>query len=147
VTLPDPEPGLVVRYSYLWRAEALQGLEEGRKDRPCAIVLARTIGAAGKIHVLLAPVTHRKPEDQRGAVEIPAAVKRRLGLDDAPSWIVTDDLNIAQWPGPDLRPIDPRNLQAGFVYGMLPKALADRVLDRVRAHMRAGRVQPVTRTK
>ena len=36
---PEPFPGLVVRYSYLWEREASQGREEGVKDRPCAVVL------------------------------------------------------------------------------------------------------------
>ena len=40
VEIPDREPGLVIRYAYLWRSEHMRGLEEGRKDRPCAIVLA-----------------------------------------------------------------------------------------------------------
>jgi hypothetical protein len=40
VSWPTPTPGLVIRYSYLWRNEAAAGREEGVKDRPCAIVLA-----------------------------------------------------------------------------------------------------------
>jgi hypothetical protein len=39
VSLPIPQPGLVIRYSYLWSAEAQAGKEEGTKDRPCAIIL------------------------------------------------------------------------------------------------------------
>lgn len=38
--LPKPIPGLVIRYSYLWCSEYLEGREEGQKDRPCAIVAA-----------------------------------------------------------------------------------------------------------
>ena len=30
----------MVRYAYLWTHEAEAGAEEGRKDRPCAVVLA-----------------------------------------------------------------------------------------------------------
>ena len=40
--LPKPTPGLVVRYSYLWREEHLKGQEEGVKDRPCAIIMVVT---------------------------------------------------------------------------------------------------------
>jgi hypothetical protein len=40
VRLPEPEPGLVIRYSNLWLREHREGREEGTKDRPCAIVLA-----------------------------------------------------------------------------------------------------------
>lgn len=37
---PEPEPGLVIRYAYLWRREQETGREKGTKDRPCAVVLA-----------------------------------------------------------------------------------------------------------
>jgi hypothetical protein len=37
--LPEPVPGLVIRYAYLWLDEHRQGLEEGVKDRPCAVIL------------------------------------------------------------------------------------------------------------
>jgi hypothetical protein len=36
---PEPQPGLVISYAYLWSEEAEQGRIEGRKDRPCAIVV------------------------------------------------------------------------------------------------------------
>ena len=36
---PEPEVGLVISHSHLWKEEEEQGLVEGRKDRPCAIVL------------------------------------------------------------------------------------------------------------
>jgi len=36
---PQPEIGLVISYSYLWSDEAEAGHVEGRKNRPCAIVL------------------------------------------------------------------------------------------------------------
>jgi hypothetical protein len=38
--LPAPQRGLVISYAYLWHHEHRAGLEEGRKDRPCVIVLA-----------------------------------------------------------------------------------------------------------
>jgi len=37
---PEPEAGLVISYSYLWKEEEERGQTEGHKDRPCAIVLA-----------------------------------------------------------------------------------------------------------
>ena len=39
MTLPAPEPGLVISYAYLWHDEYEAGKDEGRKDRPAAIVL------------------------------------------------------------------------------------------------------------
>jgi hypothetical protein len=32
VSLPDPHPGLVIRYAYLWKREYDEGREEGSKD-------------------------------------------------------------------------------------------------------------------
>jgi hypothetical protein len=60
VTLPKPEPGLVIRYSYLWHAESLEGREEGSKDRPCALVLA-AMSKDGSMIVTVLPITHSEP--------------------------------------------------------------------------------------
>jgi len=101
--LPEPVPGLVIRYSYLWSDEHELGREEGRKDRPCAIVLtAEERDGARPVTVL--PITHSPPADDHLAVEIPIEVKRRLGLDDARSWVILSEANRFDWPGPDLRP-------------------------------------------
>ena len=43
MSLPDPKPGLVIRYSFLWSHERDRGAIEGSKDRPCAIVLAQGV--------------------------------------------------------------------------------------------------------
>jgi mRNA-degrading endonuclease toxin of MazEF toxin-antitoxin module len=90
--LPRPAPGLVISYAYLWRHEHRRGREEGAKARPCAIVLA-TATEADDVVVTVAPVTHSPPEDPALAVVLPAKVKRHLGLDDAPSWIMADEVN------------------------------------------------------
>jgi hypothetical protein len=49
MALPEPECGLVISYSYLWRHEALQGVEEGRKNRPCVVVAAVERAADGNL--------------------------------------------------------------------------------------------------
>ena len=41
MALPDPHPGLVISYSYLWHEEYRQGQIEGVKNRPCAVVLGQ----------------------------------------------------------------------------------------------------------
>src|SRR5947209_6944703 len=96
--LPEPEPGLVIRYSYLWLDDFLAGQEEGVKDRPCAIVTAVRNEADGEKRVLVLPVTHSPPKHPEYAVEIPQAVKRHLGLDDERSWIVVSECNEFTWP-------------------------------------------------
>ena len=99
---PDPVPGLVIRYSYLWAEEYGRGPEEGVKDRPCAIILV-SAGEEGERVVTVLPVTHALPSDPNLAVEIPSATKHRLRLDDARSWVVLSEANRFIWPGPDLR--------------------------------------------
>lgn len=104
MSLPKPELGLVIRYSYLWLREHREGREEGTKDRPCAIILAAR-QHDGETQVLVVPVTHSPPADGDAALELPPAVKRHLGLDDERSWVVLSESNLFDWPGPDLRRI------------------------------------------
>jgi hypothetical protein len=55
--------------------------------------------------VSVIPITHSPPRDAEDAVEMPPGLKRHLGLDDQPSWIVITELNDFVWPGVDLVPI------------------------------------------
>jgi hypothetical protein len=122
LSLPKPEPGLVIRCSYLWLDEFLAGQEEGAKDRPCAIVTAIREDADGEQRVLVLPITHRKPVNMAFAVEIPAQVKRHIGLDSETSWIVLSESNEFLWPGPDLRRIRDGD-DSTVAYGFLPPKL------------------------
>ena len=69
--LPNPEPGLVISYSYLWHHEHQAGREEGQKHRPTVIVLAAEREPDGAIIVTVLPITHRPPTELASAVEIP----------------------------------------------------------------------------
>jgi hypothetical protein len=109
---------MVIRYAYLWRREHERGLEEGAKDRPCAVLLA-VVDEAGQRRVVVLPITHAAPRDPDHAVEIPLATKRRLGLDGERSWIVVTEANRFIWPGPDLRPMRSDD-GTTIVYGELP---------------------------
>ena len=123
---PVPEPGLLIRYSYLWLDEYREGREEGVKDRPCAIVAA-IIEESGQQRVLCLPVTHQPPVRPERAIEIPRSVKLRLGLDDEGSWIVVNEANEFVWPGPDLRPVPGENHT--IAYGFLPPSLFNQVRE------------------
>jgi hypothetical protein len=135
---------MVVRYAYLWRSEYELGLEEGAKDRPCAVLLA-VKDEAGERKVVVLPITHTPPKDPSHSIEIPAATKRRLGLDDDRSWIVVTEANRFTWPGPDLRPAKPGN-PASIVYGELPGNLFRTVRDAWLA-LAVGRKSIVARTE
>ena len=142
MSLPAPIPGLVIRYSYLWRNEHLQGREEGVKDRPAAIVLV-TKKDDGEDVVTVLPITHTPPRDATLALEIPATVKRRLHLDSERSWIVFGEANRFVWPGPDLRPL-PGQDASTIPYGVLPPALFETLKQRLleAAQRRRTRVIP-----
>jgi hypothetical protein len=145
VTFPDPEPGLVISYSFLWSDEAAAGHAEGRKNRPCAIVLATAPDACvpdGK-RVVVLPITHTQPMDDDAAVELPHGIRRHLGLDDAPSWVVVDELNVFLWPGFDLRHLPGKPGQ--YAYGYLPPRFFDRLRAKLRERRAHGRLKAISR--
>lgn len=126
MTGTKPEHGSVIRYSYLWAEENARGQEEGWKDRP-ALVLALSIKeACGNIEVLVLAVTHTPTTNAADAVVFPQDIKRLLGLDDAPSWIVTTEANAFTWPGPDVRPV-PGRMPTTVIYGRVPNGLLRQV--------------------
>jgi len=145
VSWPDPRPGLVIRYSYLWRREQVAGREEGVKDRPCAIVLAID-GEDGDKTVYVLPITHAPPDDPADGVELPRTTKARLGLDSERSWVVVSEGNSFIWPGPDLR-ARPGQGPESSVYGMLSPTFFNIVKQRFVNSVRARRAGVVRRTE
>ena len=143
MALPEPVPGLVLRYSYLWLEEHRKGQEEGVKDRPCAIILV-TQESDGHRRVTVLPVTHSPPSNPALALEIPLATKKRLGLDTARSWVVLTEANQFIWPGPDLRPAVPGDM-ASVAYGLLPRAFYLQLRAKFVAVLKAGGAGAVTR--
>lgn len=124
---PKPLAGQVISYAYLWQTEHQRGQEEGLKDRPCAVILVVTNEDGNEIITVL-PITHTLPSNSDLAVEIPPATKRRLGLDDARSWVVFAEANRFTWPGPDLRPMR-RGEAVSVLYGELPGSLLIKIRD------------------
>ncbi|WP_342238781.1 hypothetical protein [Inquilinus sp. OTU3971] len=121
--LPDPKPGLVLRYDYLWAHEAVAGRDQG-KDRPTCL-LAATDDAARPRYVVLLPITHSRPTGETVGIEIPAKVKHAIGLDDVPSWVIVSEHNIDEWPNGGLSPLPGR--PDVFSYGFLPPGLFARI--------------------
>jgi hypothetical protein len=128
--LPVPEVGLVVNFSYLWAWQATQGQEEGVKNRPC--VIAAIDSSQGPPILYVCPITHDQPAHGERVVEIPLAVKSRLGMDDKPSWIICSEVNQTEWPGFDLRTV-PNKSGKEYAYGQLPEKLTARMLEHVNA--------------
>jgi mRNA-degrading endonuclease toxin of MazEF toxin-antitoxin module len=145
VSWPEPEAGLVIRYSYLWGSEFDAGGEEGVKDRPCAVIVAlRQID--GTDSVLVVPITHSPPTDTASAVEIPLAIKKRLKLDAERSWVVLTESNTFTWPGPDLRPISGR-ADHSIAYGQLPQNFFVELRRQFVILERAKRSRRISRTE
>ncbi|MEH2555198.1 hypothetical protein V1286_002727 [Bradyrhizobium algeriense] len=119
MAFPDPKPGLIVRYDYLWSHEAAEGRDQG-KDRPTCLVAASDSLAQSQ-YVVLLPITHSPPNAGTEGVEIPAKVKQALGLDDAPSWVIVSEHNVDEWPNAGVSPIPGR--PGVFSYGFIPPGL------------------------
>jgi hypothetical protein len=141
MVIPTPEPGLVISYGYLWHYEQQSGLEEGRKHRPCVIVLA-VERRENAIIVTVLPITHRAPANPAAAVAIPAVLKRHLGLDADHSWVVVTEGNEFVWPGYDLHRIPGTNR---FDYGFLPPRFFKRIIEVFTAWRRTQRRLVVSR--
>lgn len=142
--MPKPLPGLVVHYSYLWSHEDRVGQVEGSKDRPCAVVLVANDLPTPS--VVLLGVTHTPPASAAHALELPVLAKRRLGLDDARSWIVTTEANLFTWPGPDLRPRFPDD-PGSVAYGFLPDTVTVELRRRFRQNLLARHIRVIRRTE
>jgi mRNA-degrading endonuclease toxin of MazEF toxin-antitoxin module len=141
VKLDFPRPGEVIRYSFLWHREQLSGREEGSKERPCIVVAANPRTR----RVWVVPVTHTWPGKSSIAVKIPAATKMRLSLDDDESWMILDEVNEFDWPGPDLRSV-PGKSPASCSYGLLPASLYITIRDHLKKLVGQNKISKAKRT-
>lgn len=142
MSVPSPESGLVIHYDYLWAYEAQRGLEYGRYARPC-LIIAVMPQKDGPSTVLVAPITHCEPDPDTAAVELHAATRARLGLDGEPCWIILDEINAFDWPGPDLR----QNKQGDFSYGMVPPAVLEAAKQGLLQSARAENLTKIPRSE
>jgi hypothetical protein len=107
------------------------------------VVIAAVVHPDGT-RLFVAPVTHTPPERPADGVEIPANVKKQLGLDRDRSWIILTELNRFIWPGPDVRPAP--GSESPF-YDALPDWLFVRVRQGMLGHAEAGRLKVTKRTE
>lgn len=136
-----PIAGTVLRFSFLWSYEDERGILEDHKDRPVVLVISKNPERGSCIVVA---ITHREPEAPVVGIEVPAAVRKELGLDDLRQWIIISEGNRFIWPGPDLRAIpdvDPPSV----IYGQIPKGLYVDVLAQLQALVRASRMKVTPR--
>jgi hypothetical protein len=143
--LQPPPRGSIIRYAYLWADEHQRGWEEARKERPVLVLALSVVRNNGTTEVLVVAITHSAPSRESDAVALPAAVKRQLGLDGAPSWIVTTEANAFLWPGPDIRPV-PGRKPSTVVYGEIPEPLLRKVARSFLDNRERQRARLVLRT-
>jgi hypothetical protein len=72
-------------------------------------------------------------------------VKRALGLDAEPAWIVTTEMNSFIWPGPDIRPV-PGKPPGTLIYGKVPDDLLEKAVRSFLENRKRRRAQIVSRT-
>jgi hypothetical protein len=142
MAIPEPSPGLVVRYDYLWSREAAAGRTQG-KDRPACLVAASDSQTKPRFVVLL-PITHSPPLGDTVAIEIPAKVRQAIGLDDEPSWVVVSEYNVDEWPNAGLMPVPGK--PDVFAYGFIPPGLFATIKARLLELAREKNSEAVTRT-
>ena len=143
--IAPPRAGAVIKYSYLWSREAVQGATEARKDRPAAIIVAVQESLTGDLHVIALPITSQAPVDLKIAVAISPAVNERLGLDSKPSWVICDEYNQFVWPSADLKPIAHKQ-HKDWEYGLLPQGIFGKVQKLVLALRKQRKLKRVVRT-
>jgi len=141
VPLPEPKPGLIIRYDDLWTREAAAGRDQGKERRACLV--AATDSAASPRFVVILPITHTPPDKDTVGLEIPAKVREALGLDDAPSWVIVSEHNVDEWPNAGLAPVPGR--PGVFSYGFIPPGLFAQVKARFLELYERGRSGGVRR--
>ena len=138
---PEPKPGLVIRYDYLWGREAAEGREHG-KDRPACLVVASDPLVMPQFVVIL-PITHTRPRGDVVGIEIPFRVREAIGLDDEPCWVIVSEFNVDEWPSPGLVSVPAR--QGAFSYGFLPPRLFAQIKAKFLELAEEGRTSEVRR--
>ena len=85
-------------------------------------------------------MTTKPPIGDQKAIEVPAVVRRQLGLSAEWSWIIVTEWNRFSWPGYDIRPV--RGHEPSVSYGFIPSGLFRQVRD---ALVAAAIGRPVSR--
>jgi hypothetical protein len=132
--IPEPKPGLLFRYGYLWLEERKSGRIDPSKDRPACIV-ARVTDTTTNLQVIggnlepsdviIFPITTRPPRYGSIGVELGADEKRQCGLQpELPSWVIVSEFNADIWPNADISLIPGRDR---FDYGVARPSLMRRI--------------------
>lgn len=129
MSLPDPRPGLVVGYDFLFREQADAGMENASKPHPAAIILVLDENVQTRVSLVAISHSPPSPSEAPYRLNLNPSECRAMGLDSADHWINLRDINSFDWPGYDLV----RSAPGGnYVYGNMPKSTFIRVVDALR---------------
>ncbi len=134
--IPNPEPGLVVSYAYLWQREHWPDRKRGAKTDPASSSWRSSAMRTARPSLLSCRSPTAPRPIQRRPSRYRCRVKRHLGLDDDSSWIVVTEGNEFLWPGYDLRKLPHGDR---YDYGFLPPRFFDQVLKAFVAWHKAGK--------
>jgi len=121
--------------------EAAAGRQQG-KGRPACLVAANDSATTPRFVVIL-PITHSAPGGDDVGIEIPHKVRRALGFDEAPSWVLVSDHNVDEWPNAGLTAVPSR--PDAWSYGFIPPGLFAQIKARFLELAEQGRGAGVRR--
>ena len=126
MALPEPRPGLVIGYDFLFREQADAGMENASKPHPAAIVIVTKQDV--QTRVSLVAISHSPPRSGQAHHHMKLAPSecRQMGLDSGDHWVNLRDINSFDWPGYDLARIAP---DGGYVYGRMSKGTFVRLVE------------------
>ncbi|WP_299592829.1 hypothetical protein [uncultured Tateyamaria sp.] len=130
MALPEPRPGLVVGYDFLFREQADVGMENANKPHPSAIILV--VRKELQTRVSLLAISHAPPSPTEAPyrLKLTSAECRQMGLDSGDHWVNLRDINSFDWPGYDLVPSAPGKQ---FVYGTMSRHTFIRIVEALKA--------------
>lgn len=127
-----PEAGKIIDYGYLWQREDAAGQVNASKDRPCLIWEVRKIEELFIVSVL--PIS---TSSMGARVPIHPRERAALGLPEDCN-VVIEEMNIFNWPGPDIVPQDDRTM-------MRPNPASRKLTDTIAEAIEGRRVAKVFR--
>ena len=93
--MATPRTGQLIWYPYLWARQQAAGETEGRKDRPCCMLLPVQKAGSKETVLYLLAVSTVPPTNRDDAIEVPEIERRRGGLSEwkARCWVYVNEYN------------------------------------------------------
>ena len=142
-----PKVGLIVRYDFVWAADAEKGILDGDKDRPCAIMTMSEPSDARSRVIAVAPITHSPIQTDRGetGLEIPTWALGTTSLDQRTSYIKTHEINTLEWRDDYL----PYGIKPAFQYqptfGIINRGIGEEAHKQIVENDKNGSLKKVER--